>query len=208
MAQVLLGWPGEERVLRPALDPGDGPFPGHDYDADGVVVLGSRASVHDGLDWMRALAAWLDPVLRGDPELPVLGICFGHQLIAHMAGGEVGFVHPDGAKEVGIEETLFDGSRLVPGRRSLRVVASHREEVKVAPRGYRVVARRGSIAVDGMEHERLPIFSFQFHPEARGEFLAHAGADPACLDLRVVEEGGILLGAFRRLVLDRAGWSA
>ena len=196
VAQVLSGWPAASLVLQPALKPGDGPGPGFGYGFDAVVVLGSRASVHDDLPWLEALGAWLDPVLRGRELLPVLGICFGHQLIAHRAGGEVGLIRPDGAKEVGLRETVLDGSRLLPGRRGLRVVVSHREEVKKAPPGYRVVAKRQGVDVDGMEHETLPIFGFQFHPEARDEFLSSQGLDPSCMDDAMRADCQRLLAAF------------
>ena len=47
VAEVLEGWPGDARVLHPALVPGDGPRPGEPFECDGVVVMGSAASVHD-----------------------------------------------------------------------------------------------------------------------------------------------------------------
>ena len=150
VAQVLGDWPGEWRVARPALSPGDGPDCGAGYDWDGVVVMGSRASVHDNPPWMRELGAWLQPILDGAHRLPVLGICFGHQLIAHRVGAEIGFVHPDRSEEKGIQETVFERSRLVRDGRRMRVIASHEEEVKVAPAGYRVVARRSHVPVDAL----------------------------------------------------------
>ena len=69
-----------------------------------------------------------------------------------------------------VEESTLDGSRLLPDESSLRVVVSHREEVKRAPDEYRVTASRGPVAIDGLEHRTRPVFSFQFHPEAGGEF--------------------------------------
>ena len=200
--EVLEGWPGRSRVFHPARN-GDGPAPGTGYDAQGVVLLGSAESVHEPLPWMERLAAWLDPVLEGHRRCSLLGICFGHQLIAHRRGGRIGFLQPDRSKLVGVEASELEGGRLIRGRQSLSVVVSHREEVKRKPPGYRVVARRGSVACDGLEHETLPIFSFQFHPEARDDFARHAGIDPAAIDGRVREDSQRLLGAFRRHVLER-----
>ena len=203
-SRVLAGWPGETRVVKPALFRGDGPRPGDGYAADAVVVMGSAASVHDDLAWLRALAAWLRPLLDGSRPLPLLGLCFGHQLIAHLAGAEVGFVHPDHHKELGIRDSALDGGRLLPGRHQLRVVASHSEAVLVPPPGFRVVARRGEMSglVDGLEHESLPVFSFQFHPEAGLEFALRRGLDPAEVDDRVRADGDRVLEAFRQLALD------
>ena len=178
-----------EQVLPPGLEPGDGPRPGDGYEAAGIVLLGSSASVHDDLPWLHELTAWLRPLLDGSRELPVLGVCFGHQLIAHMGGAEVGNLRRDGSKESGARETRVEGWSLLPGRHDVRVVVSHREEVKTIPAGYRVVARRTGVPLDGLEHERLPVSTFQFHPEARDEFATHAGIFGHEIDERVERDG-------------------
>lgn len=66
----------------------------------GVVITGSHDMVTDRLPWSVAVEAWLPKVL--DAGIPLLGICYGHQLLAQAAGGEVGF-HPLG-KEIGTVE--------------------------------------------------------------------------------------------------------
>jgi GMP synthase-like glutamine amidotransferase len=197
VAEILDGWAGQCRVFRPALTPGDGPGPETGLDTDGVVLMGSRASVFDDLGWLRELRSWVEPMVLGEARVPLLGICFGHQLIAHIAGAEVGFVSEDRAKRTGVETTVMETGRLLPGRHELRVVVSHREEVKSLPAGYRTVARRGSIEIDGLEHESLPVFSFQFHPEARDEFARHSGIGEASIDARVRHDNRRLLAAFR-----------
>lgn len=203
--RILEGWTGRHRVFRPALSPGDGPAPGDGYAIDGVVVMGSAASVHERLPWADELSAWLRPILRGEVVRPVLGICYGHQLVAHLAGGEVAFCREDRSKRLGVETSTLCGSRLLPEGGALEVVVSHCEEIKRAPGGYRVVARRGPIALDGLEHAALPIFSFQFHPEAGEEFAVRAGIAVGLLTARVREDSRRLLAAFRDLVLLPAG---
>ena len=200
-AEILRGWPGRSRVFRPVLRPGDGPAPGLDYAPDGLVVMGSAASVYEKLDWMRELSAWLEPILGGSVRIPTLGICFGHQLIAHAAGAEVGFVTPDRRKLVGVELSQIEPHRLLSKTHVLQVVVSHREEVKSCPERYHVVAHRGPIAIDGLEHASLPIWSYQFHPEARDEFAQRAGLNPARIGRRLREDSQRLLGAFRQCVL-------
>jgi GMP synthase-like glutamine amidotransferase len=203
VGEILDGWPGRHRLFRPALIPGDGPGPGAGYDTSGVVLMGSAASVHEPLAWLDRLGAWLLPVIEGDVRVPLLGICFGHQLIAHLAGGEVGFLDDEGrGKLLGVERTRLNGSRLVPQRDALEVVVSHREEVKRLPSGYRAIASRRKVEFDGIEHVELPVFGFQFHPEAREEFAGHAGIDPAAITAAVRQDSKALLGGFRRVVLD------
>ncbi len=199
VGEILRGWPGSFRIFQPCLDPEDRFEPDIGYETDGVVVMGSAASVYEERPWMDRLARWLDPVLRGEVVLPLLGICFGHQLIAHLAGGRVGFNSVDRAKSVGVTTSRLDGGRLLPGNHGLRVVISHREQVETVPAGFRVVASRAATPIDGIEHERLPIFSFQFHPEAREQFARRAGFAPSSVDDRVRHDSGLLLGAFRDL---------
>lgn len=201
-AFILERWEGEARILRPALREDDGPAPGDGYEADGYVLLGSAASVHDALPWIEPLRAWLRPLLDGTVRKPLLGVCFGHQLIAHTAGGAVGFLAEDRSKRLGVETSLLEHGRLLPGRNSLRVVVSHREEVQELPAGYRVTAQRPGVAVDGLEHEEFPVFTFQFHPEARPDFARRVGVPLEDLDTRVLEDSRRLIGAFHRRVLE------
>jgi GMP synthase-like glutamine amidotransferase len=201
--EVVGDWAGEVKVLQPGLEPGDGPAPGDGYEAAGVVLMGSRASVHDDLPWLESLGRWLDPILEGKVEVPLLGICFGHQMIAHRRGARVGFVHEDRKHELGLQDTVLDRSRLVPDLERMRVVVSHNEEVKDLPSGYHVVATRGPVRLDGIEHDRLPVFSFQFHPEARREFLTERKVDLTGLDEIAVAKMNRLLAAFRRIAASR-----
>jgi len=197
-AAVADGWPGEVRRFLPALSPGDGPGPSTGYAADAIVVMGSAASVHDSPAWLGELATWARPLVVGDVVRPLLGICFAHQLFASLAGGRVGWIHADRHKEVGVEDVHVEGSRLLPEGGSLRAVISHAEEVQVCPPGWRVVARHPTRAAYGLEHAGLPIFSFQFHPEAGPQFAAHAGVAVEQLDDRQRADSERLLGAFRR----------
>lgn len=63
----------------------------------GVVITGSHAMVTDHLPWSDRLLEWIPVILR--ENIPYMGICYGHQLLAQAMGGEVGF-HP-GGKEIG-----------------------------------------------------------------------------------------------------------
>jgi GMP synthase (glutamine-hydrolysing) len=62
-----------------------------------VIITGSHAMVTDNPRWSIYLAQWLKEKAIG--VVPILGICFGHQLIAHCSGGKVAY-HPQG-KELG-----------------------------------------------------------------------------------------------------------
>ena len=196
-AQIAACWPGEHRLTLPVLQPGDGPRRGDGYDADAIVVMGSGASVDDAYPWLAELTDWLAPIVSGEVERPLFGICFGHQLIAHLAGAPVALNEPQGSKRLAVEQTRVAGSRLFPDGEH-RVVVSHREQVVGLPAGYRTIAERPGVPFDGIEHERRPIASFQFHPEARGEFAARTGLPPEQIDERLRADSDALLRAFLR----------
>jgi GMP synthase-like glutamine amidotransferase len=208
--EVARDWPGPVTLLRPALEPGRGPGPGTPCDADAVVIMGSAASVHDPPEtrpWLGPLAAWLDPLLAPDgPRVPLLAICFGHQLVAYRAGGAVGFRVDAAAPPLrAIVPTRLSGCRLLPGDQPLTVVASHREIVTGPPAGWEVVGRRPDGTLDALQHPQLPIFAVQFHPEAGPGFLARRGivseGNAAASAIAAFADGARLLEAFRRHAL-------
>lgn len=65
-----------------------GVLPSAPTDCDGWICPGSRHSVYDELPWMGGLSAFVRDVR--DAGVPFVGICFGHQLLAHALGGRVG----------------------------------------------------------------------------------------------------------------------
>ena len=78
---------------------------------DGVIISGSQSSVYEDLSWIRDVEDWMQGALRA--SVPILGVCWGHQLIAKIGGGRVEDL---GQYEIGyrpIEVTgdseLFDG---------------------------------------------------------------------------------------------------
>ena len=201
--EVLFGWPGDATVVRPALESGTCPAPGEFADSDGIVLLGSKASVHDDAPWLTELRAFLRPIVDGTREQPLLAICVGPQHVAEMAGGKVGFARRDHSPVLGVVETALFGGRLVPGERLMWVAASHCERVTEVPAGFDVVARRPESDADMLEHRTLPIFAAQFHPEAREGFLKRRGVDPAAVPASFFEDGRRVLAGFRRFVLSR-----
>ncbi|MFH1722526.1 MAG: gamma-glutamyl-gamma-aminobutyrate hydrolase family protein, partial [Candidatus Altiarchaeota archaeon] len=96
--------------------------------------------------------------------LPILGICLGHQLIAHHFKGTVGRGESGEYAEVEIEildpDTLFKG---LP--RHIKVWESHRDEVAKAPPDFTVLAKSEVCPVEAMRHKTKKIFGVQFHPE-------------------------------------------
>jgi GMP synthase (glutamine-hydrolysing) len=137
----------------------------------GIILSGGPNSVYD------EGAPTADPGI-GDLGIPVLGICYGMHLLAHISGGNV---RPHGEREYGraeievlADEGLFAG--FPPGTRT-PVWMSHGDRVELAPADWRVLARSGNTPVAAFARVGRPVYGVQFHPEVahtpRGAEILH-----------------------------------
>jgi GMP synthase (glutamine-hydrolysing) len=131
----------------------------------GIVVTGSGAMVTDGEPWSEATAAWLAGTVAAGT--PVLGICYGHQLLARGLGGRVGR-NPRGRQigtvEVALTAKARDDVLLGEFAPALRVQTSHMESVLGLPPG---AVRLASTELDPNHAFRVgsAAWGVQFHPE-------------------------------------------
>ncbi len=161
-------------------------------DIDGLYITGSHAMVSDAEPWSEALKPWL--VEARERNLPMLGVCYGHQLMAAAYGGLSGY-HPAGRESGTYEITLTDAGRddALLGQLPLRFPAqlSHAQSVLEAPSDAVVLARNPH---DGYQALRFGPrqWSVQFHPEftpevmraylaRQGDKLRDQGQDPEAL---------------------------
>lgn len=142
-------------------------------DPSGIILLGSSSSVYDNLPWQRPLEDWLmDQMEKGTPTL---GLCYGHQLIAHLHGATIGFRTPDKTKRLGFDAIELD-SKLWDGvSRKGKVFFSHREVVTSCPAGMRAMGKSAESNFEVLAHESRPVWTFQAHPEATAEFAINCG---------------------------------
>lgn len=158
---------GEYIVVRPDL--GDPlPEPGS---ISAAILSGSWAMVTDHADWSERTAAWVRYAVA--EQLPLLGVCYGHQLMSYALGGEVGD-NPHGWERglTGLEvreEACYDPllASLPP---TFCAWLSHRQSVLTPPPGARVLAKS---AQDGCQIIRYSsqALSVQFHPEFTREIM-------------------------------------
>jgi GMP synthase (glutamine-hydrolysing) len=156
----------------------------------GIIFSGGPKSVHvEG-------APEIDPAVY-DAGVPVLGICYGAQLVARQLGGEVART---GVAEYGrtpLEVTA--GSRLFGDLPLAQDVwMSHGDSIVSAPPGFRVTARTGAVPVAALEDPERAVYGVQFHPEVahtpRGqEILKHflydvCGCRPRWTMTSIIEE--------------------
>jgi GMP synthase (glutamine-hydrolysing) len=131
----------------------------------GIVITGSHAMITERNDWSERTAGWLGKaVARGTP---VLGICYGHQLLAHALGGRVDN-NPNGEELGAVEVTLEEPARgdpLLAGvQPRIRVFESHAQSVLKLPPG---AVRLASNSWDANQSFRVgaSAWGVQFHPE-------------------------------------------
>ncbi len=123
----------------------------------GIILSGSPSSVYQP-------GAPLSPADVFELDVPVLGICYGMQLMAHQLGG--GVVHSP-EREYGYAELLIDDdSDLMKGLRDgEQAWMSHGDKIEALPEGFRVIAHTGNSPVAAMKHEHRSLYGVQFHPE-------------------------------------------
>ena len=126
-------------------------------DADGLILSGGPSSVYaaDSPDF--------------NPEIftmdkPMLGLCYGHQLICHQLGGSV---EPGDTMEFGAAQLQVKEARgVLAGLEEQELVwMSHRDSVQKPPEGFSVLADTDDCPVAAMGDEGRRIYGLQFHPE-------------------------------------------
>lgn len=170
---------------------------------DGFVVSGSRWSAYDPEPWIGRLADWLRGAVAGGR--PVLGICFGHQILAAALGGRVA----RRGWRVGVGVVAAPG---LPGLSGLRGHLWHQDQVVAVPPGARVVAAYAGCPVGALDYGRA--LSVQWHPEYPTEYMAALLADegPGQLPAAVLASaqaqvaGGHDGARMARIAAERLGW--
>jgi GMP synthase (glutamine-hydrolysing) len=138
----------------------DGEFPDSPQDADGWLITGSRFGVYEDHDWIAPLEQLVRDIMAADR--PLIGVCFGHQIIAQALGGKV--AKYDGGWSIGhVEYRMKDGS-------TLPLHAWHQDQVIEKPDNAETLG-----STDFCEHAVLAygdkVLSMQPHPEFGTEFV-------------------------------------
>jgi len=111
---------------------------------------------------------WLK--LQIDAGTPTLGLCFGHQLIAYLYGGKVAYLNEEKQKRQGFHQITILKNRLWQAAQGL-LFSSHREAVMTCPQEFHIIAKSETVPIEGLEHNHLPLWTLQPHPEATDTFL-------------------------------------
>lgn len=132
-------------------------------DLDAIAITGSAFGVHDRTPWMDRLSTFVADAYNAKKKM--VGICFGHQLMAHVLGGSVG--RSPGGWGIGLHryelaggEHLFSG-----GTGSIAVPVSHQDQVTAAPADSQVLLRSAFTPYAGLLYGDGAGLSVQCHPE-------------------------------------------
>ncbi len=147
----------------------DGEVPDDARLADAWLITGSRHGVYERLAWMAPLEALIRKAVAA--ERPVVGICFGHQIVASALGGRV--AKSDKGWGVGIHEyeIVAEAPWLAPrpATRRFAINAVHQDQVIAPPEGARVLARSSFCPYAALAYGRAAL-TFQGHPEFDNAF--------------------------------------
>ena len=131
----------------------------HLTQAKGIILSGGPSSV-----FASDVPQFNDAILA--LPLPILGLCYGHQLIAQKFGG---VIENQGHGEFGKAFIELVGSSDLSTNlsHSSQVWMSHEDNVTQCPDQFSVIAKTANCPIAGMQHQEKPIFTLQFHPEVK-----------------------------------------
>lgn len=137
----------------------DGIFPDSVHDADGWLITGSRHGAYEDHHWIKPLEEFLRDAFS--QSVPIVGICFGHQILAQALGGKVEKF--EGGWSVGATDYQLDGE-------TVTLNAWHQDQVVKRPEGATVIG-----SSDFCENAMLAYgdkaLTIQPHPEYQSDFI-------------------------------------
>ncbi|MEM6708685.1 MAG: hypothetical protein AAF648_07855 [Pseudomonadota bacterium] len=168
---VAAGWSARAIDERDVI--ADGPPPALEHQA--YLITGSRFSVYDDEPWIAPLALFVGQALAARRK--VVGICFGHQLLAHFFGGRVSKATE--GWQVGVTQVAVQAQRgwMQPPAPTFAVLASHQDQVTALPSDARVLGSTEQCPVAAFELGACAL-AIQGHPEFEKPY------SQALLDLR------------------------
>jgi GMP synthase-like glutamine amidotransferase len=161
----------------PALYNADSLLKEYDHSSTkGIIILGSATSVNDENIWQDKIIEIILDASKN--KIPILGLCYGHQLIGKVFGGKVeplwnGKIK-QGNRVVHLKESAIWGKP-----KSGQLLYSHQDGVTNAPPGFTVLASSDMVSIEAIASENKPIWGFQTHLEATNSFVKEHQMGPS-----------------------------
>ncbi|KNZ42599.1 glutamine amidotransferase [Acetobacterium bakii] len=160
-------------------------------DVSSIIITGSPAMITDFDPWSIATSHWIKDIVT--KKIPILGICYGHQLLAQTFGGSVDY-HSLGAEQGEVEIYLTEEGKKDPLLSVLpahfSAYASHFQTVTKLPKNAVILAKNNFEPYHAVSYGEK-IWGVQFHPECTENFLCAASCQNSY--------GGILIKRFIEL---------
>jgi GMP synthase-like glutamine amidotransferase len=180
----------------------DGAPPPDPARCEAVLITGSPAGVYDSTPWMDPLRAFVREAFEA--KTPMIGVCFGHQIIADAMGGAVR--KSEKGWGVGRHTYTLLGRRpwMMGAGQSISLSVSHQDQVIDPPRGAATLARSDHTEHAVLAYDSAPVMSLQGHPEfcdafasalygaRRGKTLSDATVDAALDSLSLPEDNALV----------------
>lgn len=138
------------------------------HEFDRLILSGSMTAAQENFPWVSKLESFVKAFVH--KKVPVLGVCYGHQILARVLGGQD---HVGKAKEPEFGWTYIRKSGESPLFKGLPAefvsFSSHFDEVTKLPKGCKKLAESDWCGIQAFELEGYPVFGIQFHPERNCE---------------------------------------
>lgn len=169
---------------------------------EAILITGSPFGVYDSTPWMDPLRGFIRNAHKA--RIPMVGVCFGHQVIADALGGEV----RKSEKGWGIGRHTYQITQprdwMGEPRQEVSLAASHQDQVITPPKGAVTLARSAHTDHAMLEYADAPVVTFQGHPEfsdqyasalweaRRGKALSEVQVDRALASMALPGDGALV----------------
>ncbi|KXF80533.1 type 1 glutamine amidotransferase [Enterovibrio coralii] len=125
-----------------------------------VIISGSMSSVNDDEHWIAAVKELARTAMDPSHFVPLLGVCFGHQIIAQVAGAKVesDSRHHEGMVTLELQQDI---EGLAPKAAKIACYAYHQDIVLGCPSSFHTLLSGDGVINQGMTHNTLPIMTHQ-----------------------------------------------
>lgn len=139
-------------------------------ECDAYLITGSKASVYDDADWIQRLKHFVVECFEQEKKL--LGICFGHQLIAHALGGLVKKNQKGWGMGLASSKVTGKPDWLSPVQNEFNLLVSHQDQVMQLPPQASLIAGNDFCPIASYQVNRS-ILTFQGHPEFNRDYIQY-----------------------------------
>ncbi len=169
---------------------------------DAVLITGSPFGVYDSPEWMDRLRAFIRGAAAA--RTPMVGVCFGHQIIADALGGEVRKSEKGWGIGRHTYELVSKRDWMAGAGQTVSLAVSHQDQVITPPRGVTTLARSAHTEHAMLAYDDIPAISIQGHPEfsdtyvgalynnRRGRALTEAQVDAAIASLDQPQDNALV----------------